>query len=238
MNCLIIDDEPMAIKVIESHIANFEELKVIATCQNALEAFPVLQKEKIDILFLDIEMPKINGLSFLKSLKNPPLVLLTTAHRNYALEGFELDVVDYLLKPISLDRFIKAISKIYRLKNQSLAGLNNDNLSDSIPQTYIYVKSERENVKINLSEIQYIESLKNHIKIATTNTSYITLVSISETAKKLPSTSFVRIHRSFIINIHQINSFTNSYVTIGRKSIPIGNVYKSMVLELLNQNRI
>ena len=119
MNCLIIDDEPMAIKVIESHISNFDDLKVIGTCQSALEAFPILQKETIDILFLDIEMPKINGLSFLKSLKNPPLVLLTTAHRDYAIEGFDLGIVDYLLKPISLDRFMKAISKIYRLKNPS-----------------------------------------------------------------------------------------------------------------------
>ncbi len=238
MNCLIIDDEPMAIKVIESHISNFDDLKVIGTCQSALEAFPILQKEKVDILFLDIEMPKINGLSFLKSLKNPPLVLLTTAHRDYALEGFNLDIVDYLLKPISLDRFMKAISKIYRLKNPSQGHKNQESIPEVKPLSHIYVKSDRENVKINLAEIQYIESLKNHIKISTTKGTHITLVSISETAKKLPSSNFVRIHRSFIINLNHVDIFTNSYVSILRKSIPIGNVYKTRVLELLNQNSI
>ncbi len=238
MNCLIIDDEPMAIKVIESHISNFDDLKVIGTCQSALEAFPILQKEKIDILFLDIEMPKINGLSFLKSLKNPPLVLLTTAHRDYAIEGFDLGIVDYLLKPISLDRFMKAISKIYRLKNPSQEHKNRKSIPEAKSLSHIYVKSDRENVKINLAEIQYIESLKNHIKISTLKGTHITLVSISETAKKLPSSNFVRIHRSFIINLNHVDSFTNSYVSIQRKSIPIGNVYKTRVLELLNQNSI
>lgn len=238
MNCLIIDDEPMAIKVIESHISNFDDLKVIGTCQSALEALPILQKEKVDILFLDIEMPKINGLSFLKSLKNPPLVLLTTAHRDYALEGFDLDIVDYLLKPISLDRFMKAISKIYRLKNPSQDHKNKESIPEAKPLNHIYVKSDRENVKINLAEIQYIESLKNHIKISTAKGAHITLVSISETAKKLPSSNFVRIHRSYIINLNHVDSFTNSYVSIQRKSIPIGNVYKTRVLELLHQNSI
>lgn len=238
MKCLIIDDEPMAIKVIENHVSNFDDLKVVGTCQSALEAFPLLQKETIDILFLDIEMPKINGLSFLKSLKNPPLVLVTTAHRDYALEGFELDIVDYLLKPISLNRFIKAISKIYRLKNPSQITNNQQNSQEAKPLNHIYVKSNRENIKINLSEIQYIESLKNHIKICTAKGTHITLVSITETANKLPTNNFVRIHRSFIINLNHVDSFSNSYVSIQRKSIPIGNVYKSMVLELLNQNRI
>ena len=183
-------------------------------------------------------MPKINGLSFLKSLKNPPLVLLTTAHRDYALEGFDLDIVDYLLKPISLDRFMKAISKIYRLKNPSQDHKNQETIPEEKPFSHIYVKSDRENVKINLAEIQYIESLKNHIKISTLKGTHITLVSISETAKKLPSSNFVRIHRSFIINLNHVDSFTNTYVSIQRKSIPIGNVYKTRVLELLNQNSI
>ena len=240
MNCLIVDDEPMAIKVIESHISQLDELTIVGTCQSALEAFPILQKEEVDILFLDIEMPKLDGLSFLKSLANPPLVLLTTAHRKFAVEGFELDVVDYLLKPISLDRFIQAIAKVYRLKNRSFANPsgNLETNGNSGVNPYIFVRSERENIKINLMEILYIESLKNHVKIYTEKDTHITLISISEIGKKLPSDHFLRIHRSLIVNLMHIDSYTNTYVVIKRKSLPLGNVYKSMVLDVLNKNNL
>lgn len=234
IRCLILDDEPIAITVIESHLKEFKDLKVAATCRNASEAFEVLQSERIDLIFLDIEMPKLDGLSFLKSLKDPPLVLITTAHRNFALDGFELDVVDYLLKPIPLDRLMQAIGKVRRqLRADREYHSNGIDLSP-----YIFVKSDRENVKINLMDIKYIESLKNHVKIVTSQKNHITMVSIGEMQNKLPKNLFVRIHRSFLVNLNHIQNYTNTYVVIDRKSFPLGNVYKNAVLEVLDKNRI
>ncbi len=234
IRCLILDDEPIAITVIESHLKEFKDLKVVATCRNASEAFEVLRKEKIDLIFLDIEMPKLDGLSFLKSLKDPPLVLITTAHRNFALDGFELDVVDYLLKPIPLDRLMQAIGKVRRLLQVDQG--HHTNGFDPLP--YIFVKSDRENVKINLMDIRYIESLKNHVKIVTSQKNHITMVSIGEMENKLPKNIFLRIHRSFLVNLSHIQNYTNTYVVIDRKSFPLGNVYKNAVLEVLDKNRI
>lgn len=234
IRCLILDDEPIAITVIESHLKEFKDLKVVATSRNASEAFEVLQSERIDLIFLDIEMPKLDGLSFLKSLKDPPLVLITTAHRNFALDGFELDVVDYLLKPIPLDRLMQAIGKVRRqLRADREYHSNGIDLSP-----YIFVKSDRENVKINLIDIKYIESLKNHVKIVTSQKNHITMVSIGEMQNKLPKNLFVRIHRSFLVNLNHIQNYTNTYVVIDRKSFPLGNVYKNAVLEVLDKNKI
>ncbi|WP_422079547.1 LytR/AlgR family response regulator transcription factor [Ulvibacterium sp.] len=235
IRCLILDDEPIAITVIESHLNEFKDLEIVAKCRSASEAFEVLQKEKIDLIFLDIEMPKLDGLSFLKSLKDPPLVLITTAHRNFALDGFELDVVDYLLKPIPLDRLMQAIGKVRRLLRAD-QGYYHPNGFD--PSSYIFVKSDRENVKINLMDIRYIESLKNHVKIVTSQKNHITMVSIGEMQNRLPKNLFLRIHRSFLVNLGHIQNYTNTYVVIDRKSFPLGNVYKNAVLEVLDKNRI
>ncbi|WP_299535948.1 LytTR family DNA-binding domain-containing protein [Ulvibacterium sp.] len=234
IRCLILDDEPIAITVIESHLNEFKDLEIIAKCRSASEAFEVLRKEKVDLIFLDIEMPKLDGLSFLKSLKDPPLVLITTAHRNFALDGFELDVVDYLLKPIPLDRLMQAIAKVRRQlrTDQEYRSHGFD------PLPYIFVKSDRENVKINLRDIRYIESLKNHVKIVTDQKNHITMVSIGEMQHKLPKSLFLRIHRSFLVNLSHIQNYTNTYVVIDRKSFPLGNVYKNTVLEVLDKNRI
>lgn len=234
IRCLILDDEPIAITVIESHLREFKDLRVVATCRSASEAFEVLQNERIDLIFLDIEMPKLDGLSFLKSLKDPPLVLITTAHRNFALDGFELDVVDYLLKPIPLDRLMQAIGKVRR-QLRTDREYHSNGLD---PLSYIFVKSDRENVKINLMDIRYIESLKNHVKIVTSQKNHITMVSIGEMQHKLPKNLFVRIHRSFLVNLNHIQNYTNTYVVIDRKSFPLGNVYKNAVLEVLDKNRI
>lgn len=232
--CMIVDDEPMAIKVIESHLKEFNDIELVASCRNATQAFDVLQNHKVDFIFLDIEMPKMDGLSFLKSLKNPPLVLITTAHRKFALDGFELDVMDYLLKPISLDRFMQAIAKIRRLRQ--LEGNHQEN--NPGPTSHIYVKSDRENVKINLLDILYLESLKNHVKIVTHGKNYITMVSIGEMQSKLPSNLFLRVHRSYLVNIEHIQNYTNTYLVIDGKSFPLGNVYKQEVLEKLDKHRI
>ncbi|TMU50401.1 LytR/AlgR family response regulator transcription factor [Flagellimonas algicola] len=240
MNCLIVDDEPIAIKVIENHLSEFKDLAVVGTCRNALQAFSVLERIKVDLMFLDIEMSKLDGLSFLKKLSNPPLVILTTAHRAFALEGYDLDIVDYLLKPIALDRFMQAIAKAHRLqaamdhKVQNTTAISqNSGIKD-----HIFVKSNRTNVKIKLEEIQFVESIKNHVKISTFKHIHITMVSIGEMEARLPENLFLRIHRSFIVNLEAIENYTHTYVVIQRKSFPIGSSYKQRVLDRLDANRI
>ncbi len=238
MNCLIVDDEPIAIKVIESHLKEFQDLTLIAKCRSAIKAFEVLEKEQIDIIFLDIEMPKMDGFSFLKTLKNPPMVVVTTAHRDFALEGFDLDVVDYLLKPISLNRMMQAIRKAKRLKIEKDTPLNNLPIVQPEFSSYIFIRSERENIKVELQSILYIESLKNHVKIVTQNDTYITLVSIGKMEDKLPRDIFMRVHRSYLVNLHHIENYANTYVVIQRKSIPLGNLYKERILAFLENKQI
>ncbi|MEM1340283.1 MAG: LytTR family DNA-binding domain-containing protein [Bacteroidota bacterium] len=236
-NCIIVEDEPFAIKVLEQHVKEFSDLKLLASCRNAAKAFEILGKANVDLMFLDIEMPKMDGLSFLKTLKNPPMVIITTAHRDFAMEGFELDVVDYLLKPISLEQMMRAISKLRRLK-ETKSHVPNEARYQLVQEPFIYVKSDRENVKIQLSDIQYVESLKNHIKIVTPGQNFITLVGISHMESRLPKGVFLRVHRSFLVNLNVILNYTNTYITIGRKAIPIGKIYKDEVLEILSKNQI
>ncbi|UJH67805.1 LytTR family DNA-binding domain-containing protein [Allomuricauda sp. SCSIO 65647] len=238
MNCLIVDDEPIAIKVIESHLREFKDLKLVAKCRSAMQAFEILEKEQVDIIFLDIEMPKLDGFSFLKSLKNPPMVVVTTAHRDFALEGFELDVVDYLLKPISLERMMQAIMKAKRSLNEKESPSDVSQFVQPEFSSYIFVRSERENVKVELQSILYVESLKNHVKIVTLNDTYITLVSIGKMEDKLPRDIFIRAHRSYLVNLHRIENYSNTYIVIKRKSIPLGNMYKEKVLEFLERKQI
>nr|WP_299340891.1 LytTR family DNA-binding domain-containing protein [Allomuricauda sp.] len=238
MNCLIVDDEPLAIKVIESHLKEFKDLKLVGKCRSAIQAIEVLDKEQVDLIFLDIEMPKLDGFSFLRSLRNPPMVVVTTAHRDFALEGFELDVVDYLLKPISLERMMQAIMKAKRAQNEKDTPLNVPQLVQPEFSSYIFVRSDRENVKVELQSILYVESLKNHVKIVTPTETYITLVSIGKMEDKLPRDIFLRVHRSYLVNLHRIENYSNTYIVIKRKSIPLGNIYKEKVLEFLERKQI
>ncbi len=236
-NCVIVDDEPLAIKVIETHLKEFDDFKLVASCRNASQAFSVLNKKKVDVLFLDIEMPKLDGLTFLKTLDKPPAVILTTAHRDFAIEGFELDVVDYLLKPISLDRMMQAVGKLRRMGDKQKSG-RSEEIYKAEFSPFIYVKSDRENIKINLKDIQYIESLKNHVKVVTEGKNYITLISIGQMEQKLPADMFLRVHRSYLVNLYHIANYTHTYVTIGRKSIPLGKIYKEDVLHKLGENQL
>ncbi|MEO1485652.1 MAG: LytTR family DNA-binding domain-containing protein [Bacteroidota bacterium] len=238
MNCLIVDDEPLALSVMEAHLKEFKDLKVIGKCRSAVQAFELIEKHQIDLLFLDIEMPKLDGFSFLKSLKNPPLVVVTTAHRDYAIQGFELDVVDYLLKPISLKRMMQAISKARRMQNETKQDTNTVAQETTTANPFIFIRSERENVKVELDSILYVESLKNHVKVVTPSKSYITLVSMSQMETKLPGSSFLRVHRSFLINKSKITQYTHTYLTLDRKSIPIGKIYRDKVVEELEKNQI
>lgn len=227
IKCLVVDDEPLAIRLIEKHIAKIDNLEVVATCNTALKAFEILNLQKIDLMFLDIKMPNITGIEFLKNLKNPPKTILTTAYRDYALEGYDLGVVDYLLKPITFERFFKAVDKFLSAKSSSIEVKS----KESVPDEFILVKSGIKNYKINTNDIIYIESLKDYIKINTTGDKNITSkYKIGDIQQELNQDNFLRIHRSFIINTSKITSFTLNEIEVGGIEIPIGASYKDDVL--------
>lgn len=236
LKCIIVDDEEMAIKVIKSHISNIRELQIFGTYNNAIEAFAVLQKEEIDIIFLDIQMPKMTGLTMLRSLVNPPHVILTTAHREFALEGFELSVIDYLLKPISFERLMKAIGKVLLLKK--IPHTIPEHHSSQISLPFIYIKSDRQFIKVSLDEIFYIESIKNHVKIVSKSGTLITLITITEMQEKLPPQHFIRIHRSFIVAVSKIEKFTHAMLFVNNQELSIGEFYKNEVIKRLSENLI
>lgn len=234
LTCYIIDDEPLAIEVIESHVSKIDGLEVKATFQNAIKAFQELRNNSVDVLFLDIQMPRLTGIEFLRTLKNPPKVIFTTAYREYALEGFELDVVDYLLKPISFERFLKAVDKVF----DSLSTAPNTNTQEESQDQhhYVFVLSDKKNVKICLDEILYIESKRDFILIKTENKEVSTYQTITYMEERLPGSQFVRVHRSFIINLKKIESWSNNEVELPGIKIPIGRTYKREALKMLGEN--
>lgn len=238
MKCLIVDDEPLARELIESYVKRVEGLTLVKTCTNAVEAFSVIQQKPIDLIFLDIQMPQISGIDLLKSLKHRPRVILTTAFREYAFEAFDLDVVDYLLKPISFERFLRSISKIYQL-NQPLEPNEFENTApQSYEDTYIFFKEDREMVKVFLQDILYIESLRDYVRVKTVQKQIITYQKISYLEQKLPESSFIRVHRSFIVAIDKVTSFTASSVRLGTFEIPIGRNFKNQALKALNRYNV
>ena len=231
---MIVDDEPLAIEVLESYVARMDELELVATSDNAIKAFEILKKQPVDLLFLDIQMPKLNGIEFLKILDPSPKVVFTTAYREYALESYELNVLDYLLKPISFERFLKTINKI----SNSEAPLVSESLpTKEVEEPYIFMKSDRKMVKVMLKDICYIESLKDYIRIKTDEgKDIVSLQKISYVEEKLPSQQFLRIHRSFIVSVKKIEKFSSQTVEIKGKEIPIGRNYKSEVASFLNDD--
>ena len=229
---IIVDDEPIARKIIRTHLKSFQDIEIVAECKNAIEAFDILVKKQVDLIFLDIQMPQISGVSFLKSLKSPPKVIITTAHRDYAVEGYELDIVDFLLKPISFDRFLKAINKFYAINESNSIIIENEPIINST--TFIYVKVGGETHKIFLADIIYLESFKEHLLIHTSNRTIEIIHKISDIEKKLPSNNFIRIHKSYIVSINKIKSFSSQSIKICDKDIPIGRTYKSAVIDALN----
>ena len=235
IKCLVVDDEPLAIEVIEAHIEKFDDIEIVAKCNNAINAFEVLQQKQVDLIFLDIQMPKITGIDFLKTLKNPPKVIVTTAYRDYAIESFELDVVDYLLKPISFERFFKSIQKFYQFNkvsaNEIVTPIQEGNIDEG---DFLYVRADKKMQKIYLKDILYIESLKDYIKIIAENKSVITKQPISTFESKLTENQFLRIHRSFIVSIPKIEAFSSQGIDIKGKELPIGRSYKNIVLKALN----
>ncbi len=227
--CIIIDDEPIAIKVIEQHLKEIDCIECVQTFTKALHAIDALNTHKIDLLFLDINMPGISGISFLKSLSNPPKVIFTTAYRSFAVDAFELEAIDYLVKPISFERFLKAVNKFLALEpgNIELSKETRDY------KDYIILKSDKKNYKIRFNHILFIESLDNYIKVHTEDLSIICYESLSFIEKALPN-NFLRIHRSYIVNTDKVDLFTSSSVEIRDKRFTIGRNYKNKVLKSLN----
>ena len=233
IQCIIVDDEPIAREILENHLSKIPKVHVIASCKNALEAFTVINAEKVDLIFLDINMPQISGLSFAKSINKNIKIIFTTAYREYAVDGFDLQAVDYLLKPISFERLLQAINKYMNENTGSLTQSFGDIQQEKID--YIFVRSDRKMVKICFDEIKYIESISDYIKIHLTDKSVITRETISNIEAKLPQQDFIRTHRSFIVSLSSINSFTNEYIEIGNSEIPISRSYKNEVLQKLEK---
>lgn len=232
--CLIVDDEPLARELIHGYVKRLENVEVVAECGDAMKALNVLREKHVDLVFMDIQMPQITGIEFLKTLKHPPKVIFTTAYREYALEGFELDVVDYLLKPINFARFLKSINKFYQM-NQNEIQIVGDSSSENVQEeSYIYVKENRKVVKVHLSEIRYIEGLSEYVQIYTDKRKIITKTSMTMLIETLPSDNFLRVHKSFIVSISKVEAFTANTIEIAGKELPIGRNYKNAVLNALN----
>ncbi len=230
--CLIVDDAPLALEVIQTHLKKLDMFEIVASCNNAIEAFNILSSTHIDLIFLDIELPGIKGTDFLGSLAMPPKVIFTTAYREYALEGYELNVVDYLLKPITFERFIKAVNKFLQIKNPTLSE-NSTNLSSKKENNFIYVNKNKKVYKIRLDDIIYIESQKDYICIFLENDELVVKHTISTIEKELPENDFLRIHRSFIISLKHIKGFTANTIDLGLKEIPIGRNFHKLVFSRL-----
>ncbi|MEM8527792.1 MAG: LytTR family DNA-binding domain-containing protein [Bacteroidota bacterium] len=235
IKCLVVDDEPLAARLIGKHIQQILQLELVASCWNALEAFEILKREQIDLIFLDIQMPVLNGIEFVKSLPNPPSVIFTTAYRDYAVESYELEVVDYLLKPITFTRFFKSINKYLSRLEQKQSPVSvpvAKNTSPSETEDFIYVNTNRKYVKVLFREVLYIESLKDYVRIHTENQRITTKNKISELVEKLPN-YFLRVHRSFVVNTRQISAYTVNNIEIGEAEIPIGGSYKKELMAFL-----
>ncbi|MEP7376373.1 MAG: response regulator transcription factor [Chitinophagaceae bacterium] len=225
MTCIIVDDEPLARQGMEMNISTVSSLQLLDSFSNALAANDFLRKQNVDLMFLDINMPELSGLDFLKSLRNAPLVIFTTAYPQYALESYELDAIDYLVKPIRIERFLKAVNKAenhLRLLQQE----GNSNQVEKIEEDYIFIKAERKYFKIYFKEILYIEGLKDYVIIYTADTKIITSMNVKTIGSQLPETIFARVSKSYIVNILHISSFDNELVYIQNHEIPLGQSFK------------
>jgi len=234
LKCLLADDEPLALKVLEKYISGLPQLELVASCNNAFQTIEVLQKKKVDLLFLDIQMPKLSGISLVKTLQQKPSIIFTTAYKEYAVEAFELDAVDYLLKPFSFERFLKAVNKVLHL-NQTETTTEEDSPTSSTAG-FLYFRADRKMIKVFLDEILYIESLKDYVKIHRLNDKPLVVKqSIGTLEAMLPQNIFVRIHRSFIVSVNKITAFTNHDVEVGNVELPIGRLYSMNVQRLAVQ---
>lgn len=231
IHCQIVDDEPLAINVIKKFLQQFQYAEVVSSCYNAMDAFAYISEKPVDLIFLDINMPTLNGLDFLKSLKEPPLVIITSAYRDYAVDGFELNVLDYLVKPISFQRFLKAMDKANTAMREKRAINQPLVTAPEGSKSFIFLKVDKKMVKIYLDEILYIESLKDYVRIRTVYEDMVTHQNLNGMAKILPSDSFIRIHKSYTISVDKVKSIEGNCVEIASKLLPIGRNYRKQVKE-------
>jgi DNA-binding LytR/AlgR family response regulator len=224
--CLLVDDEPLALNVLENHIESIPHLEIVASCTNAFAVMEILKQHAVDLMFLDIQMPKLIGTSFLRTLRNPPKVIFTTAYKEYAVEAFDLDAVDYLLKPVTLERLIKAVNKI-SLETMPVAPDEQKILEQ---EGFVYFRSDRKMIKVKYDDILFIESMKDYVKVVrSSDKPLLVKQSISSLENMLPANQFVRIHRSFIVSIQKITAFTNHDIEIAGVEIPIGRLYSDQI---------
>ncbi len=226
---MIVEDELLAQQVIQNHLQKMAQFELVAVCSNALQAATVLDKQEVDLIFLDIQLPGMTGLNFLRSLQNPPLVVLTTAYSEYALESYEFNVIDYLLKPISFERFSKAINKIVdgRLYTQAA--------KENMPADHIFIKCNSKFFKVNFSEIIYIEGMKDYLKIHTAEYKLVTHQTMAEIEQLLPVKQFIRVHKSYIVSTNYIKTVFGNSIEMEMITIPVGNSYKDKVMALVGR---
>ncbi|HET6995991.1 MAG TPA: response regulator transcription factor [Chitinophagaceae bacterium] len=229
IRCLIIDDEPPAREIIRRYLEQVPSLQLAGECANAMQAFAVLREQQVDLMFLDIRMPQLNGNEFLKTLKNPPKVIFTTAYPEYALEGYELDVLDYLVKPIQFERFLRAVNKVY----QQTPSRQEPPVEEKKTESFVYFRADRKMIKVMLQDIFYIESMKDYVKIFTANGMIMTKQSISSVEAMLPEKEFIRSHRSYIVSARHIKSFTSELIEVHNTEIPIGKLFRNEVIKTL-----
>lgn len=221
IRCVIVDDEPLAREILEMYVSQNTELQLVGVCKNADEVVALLRKETVDVLFLDIQMPGVSGMQLVKSLENPPLVVFTTAYDQYAVEGFEVSAVDYLLKPISPERFNTAVEKVKeQIQYRKQVATSNDTLD------YLFVRADYQDVKILYKDILYVEGLKDYVKIVTSMKRIVTLTNIKGMLEKLPRDKFIRVHKSYIVAKEKVNMVKGNVLKIGDKEIPIGLTFK------------
>lgn len=229
-NCLVVEDEPLAAEILVDYISQVPFLELRSVCSDAIYAMEILQTEKIDLIFLDIHLPKLKGMDFLESLKSPPSVIITSAYKDYALQAFDVGVIDYLLKPIRFNRFLKAVGKM----NQAGRAHSGEPVAVAASERrHVYFNVGKKRVKIYIDEILYIESLREYVRITTPEKSILVKYHIAEMEELLSKDNFLRIHRSFIVSKSRITAFTAAEVEIGGKQIPIGRSYKEVVISLL-----
>ena len=229
IRCLVVDDEPPAREILTRYIKEIPSLELIGECSNAIQALNSLQTQSVDLVFLDVNMPQLKGTDLLKIIRHPPKVIFTTAHSEYALEGYELDIVDYLLKPIRFDRFVKAVHKVTYLDSS----LHATPAIEKKQEAFVYFRAERKMVKVLLNDILFIESMKDYIKVITSNGVIITKQSMNSVEAMLPPNQFIRTHRSFIVSLSKIKSFTHELIEVEKAEIPIGKLFRNGVMKLL-----
>lgn len=233
LRCLLIDDEAPALKVLQSHISNTIGLEIVASCNSAVEATVVLHEKQVDLVFLDIKMPKLIGTNFLRSLTSPPKVVFVTAYREYAAESYDLDAVDYLVKPVSFERFLKAVSKVKRLLGQEVPAMSDEYIRNA--EAFIYLKVDKAMQKVLINEILYVESWKDYVEVfLSTGKHFLVKQSISSVENILSEHRFLRVHRSYIISLEKMSGYNHSCIQIGAKEIPIGRSYKQKVMDTIH----